>query len=173
MERTDPDTVADELTMLTQYLDYHRATLGQKASGLTRAQMATTVGASSLTLAGLVKHAALNEDHWFGVVLLGRPPAEPWASAPWDDDPDWEFRTALDDDPAELLALYEETCERSRANVADAAADGGLDHLSAPHPRRDKRFSLRWILLHMIEEVARHNGHADLLREAADGTTGE
>ena len=172
MERRDPDLVADELTMLTQYLDYHRATLVQKASGLTREQLATRVGASSLTLPGLVKHAALDEDHWFGVVLLGRPPSEPWASAPWDDDPDWEFRTALDDDPADLLALYEETCARSRAHVAEAAA-GGLDTLSAPHPRRDKRFSLRWILLHMLEESARHNGHADLLREAADGTTGE
>jgi uncharacterized damage-inducible protein DinB len=173
MPRTDPDLVADELTQLTQFLDYHRATLVQKASGLTREQLATTVGTSTLTLAGLLNHAALNEDHWFGVVLLGRPPAEPWASAPWDDDPDWEFRTALDLEPAELIARYEETCERSRANVADAAADGGLDHLSAPHPRRDERFNLRWILLHMIEENARHNGHADLLREAADGETGE
>jgi uncharacterized damage-inducible protein DinB len=173
MERTDPDRVGDELTMLTQFLDYHRATLAGKAAGLTREQLATRVGASSLTLAGLVKHAALNEDHWFGVVLLGRPPAEPWASVDWDADPDWEFRTALDDDPAELLAVYDETCARSRANVAEAAAAGGLDVLSTAHPRSGSRFSLRWILLHMIEEAARHNGHADLLREAADGTTGE
>ncbi len=173
MERTDPDLVGNELTLLTQYLDYHRATLTQKAAGLTRDQLATTVGASSLTLAGLVNHAALNEDHWFGVVLLGRPQAEPWASAPWDDDPDWEFHTALDTDPAELLARYAETCERSRANVDEAATAGGLDCLSAPHPRRQERFSLRWILLHMLEETARHNGHADLLREAADGATGE
>ena len=108
------------------------------------------------------------------MVLLGQPPSEPWASAPWDDDPDWEFRTALDLEPAELLARYEETCERSRANVARAVAEGGLNVLSAPHPRRpDERFNLRWILLHMIEESARHNGHADLLREAADGETGE
>jgi uncharacterized damage-inducible protein DinB len=174
MPRTDPELVADELTQISQFLDYHRATLVQKASGLTREQLATTVGTSDLTLAGLLNHAALNEDHWFGVVLLGQPPSEPWASAPWDDDPDWEFRTALDLEPAELLARYEETCERSRANVARAVAEGGLDVLSAPHPRRpDERFNLRWILLHMIEESARHNGHADLLREAADGETGE
>jgi uncharacterized damage-inducible protein DinB len=173
MDRTDPDMVGDELAQLTQFLDYHRATLAQKASGLTREQLATTVGPSSLTLAGLVKHAALNEDHWFGVVLLGRPPSEPWASVDWDGDPDWEFRTAVDDDPAELLALYAQTCERSRANIAEAAAVDGLDTLSAPHPRDGDRFNLRWILLHMLEEVARHNGHADLLREAADGTTGE
>jgi Protein of unknown function (DUF664) len=170
MERADPDLVGDELTLLTQYLDYHRATLAQKAGGLTRDQLATTVGPSDLTLAGLVKHAALNEDHWFSVVLLDRPQAEPWASAPWDDDPDWEFHTAVDDDPAELLALHAAACERSRANVAEV---GDLDALSAPHPRRGERFSLRWILLHMLEETARHNGHADLLRQAVDGTTGE
>ena len=173
MQRTDPDLVADELTQLTQFLDYHRATLAQKAGGLTREQLGTRVGASDLTLAGLVNHAALNEDHWFGVVLLGRPPSEPWASAPWDQDPDWEFHTAADLEPAALLDRYAETCERSRANIAAAAADGGLDHLSAPHPRRGERFNLRWILLHMLEETARHNGHADMLREAIDGETGE
>ena len=80
----------------------------------------------------------------------------------------------LDLEPAALLDRYVETCERSRANIAEAAAAGGLDVLSAPHPRRpDERFNLRWILLHMLEETARHNGHADLLREAADGETGE
>jgi uncharacterized damage-inducible protein DinB len=173
MERTDPALVGDELTMLNQYLDYHRATLAMKAAGLGREQLATRVGASDLTLAGLVNHAALNEDHWFGVILLDRPQAEPWASAPWDDDPDWEFHTALDLDPAELLSRYAETCERSRANIAEAAAAGGLDVLSARPSRRGGLFSLRWILLHMIEETARHNGHADLLREASDGTTGE
>jgi uncharacterized damage-inducible protein DinB len=174
MQRTDPDLVADELTQLTQFLDYHRATLAQKAGGLTQEQLGTRVGASDLTLAGLVNHAALNEDHWFGVVLLGRPRAEPWAGAPWESDPDWEFHTALDLGPGALLDRYAETCERSRANIAEAAAAGGLDYLSAPHPRRpDERYNLRWILLHMIEETARHNGHADLLREATDGETGE
>ena len=173
MTRTDPDLVADELTQITQFLDYHRATLAQKAGGLTREQLASRVGSSTLTLGGLVNHAALNEDHWFGVVLLGRPPSEPWASAPWDDDPDWEFRTAAELESAVLLDRYAETCERSRANVAEAVAAGGLDHVSAPHPRREERFNLRWILLHMIEETARHNGHADLLREAVDGETGE
>jgi uncharacterized damage-inducible protein DinB len=174
MQRTDPDLVADELTQLTQFLDYHRATLARKAGGLTREQLAIRVGASDLTLAGLVNHAALNEDHWFGVVLLGHPRAEPWAGAPWDTDPDWEFHTALEMEPDALLDRYAETCERSRANVAEAATAGGLDYLSSPHPRRpDERFNLRWILLHMLEETARHNGHADLLREAIDGDIGE
>jgi uncharacterized damage-inducible protein DinB len=173
MERIDPDLAAEELTMLTQFLDYHRATLAAKAAGLDAAGLATTIGPSSLTLGGLVKHASLNEDHWFGVILLDRPQAEPWASAPWADDPDWEFHTAADDDPADLLAEYEATVARSRANVAEAAAAGGLDGRSARASRSGEKFSLRWILLHMIEETARHNGHADLLRENVDGETGE
>jgi len=173
MARTDPDLVADELTMLTQYLDYHRATLAAKAGGLDAAGLAATVGASSLTLGGLLRHASLNEDHWFGTILLDLPPREPWASAPFDTDPDWEFHTAADHTPDELLAEYAGACDRSRAHVAEAAAAGGLDGLSRRAGRRGGRFSLRWILLHMLEETARHNGHADLLREAVDGTTGE
>jgi len=173
MQRTDPLLAADELTMLGQYLDYHRATLVQKASGLTAEQLATRVGASSLTLAGLVNHAALNEDSWFGVVLLDRPKAEWWADAPWDDDPDWEMTTAVDLDFAVVLERYEQACARSRANIAEAAAAGGLDVMSRGTNRRGELFSLRWIMLHMLEETARHNGHADLLREAIDGETGE
>ena len=173
MARTDPDLVADELTMLTQYLDYHRATLAAKAGGLDAAGMAATVGASSLTLGGLLRHASLNEDHWFGTVLLDLPPREPWASAPFDTDPDWEFHTAADLTPDELLAEYAGACDRARAHIAEAAAAGGLDGISLREGSRGGRFSLRWILLHMLEETARHNGHADLLREAVDGTTGE
>jgi uncharacterized damage-inducible protein DinB len=172
-QRTDPDLAGDEYSQLTQFLDYHRATLVQKASGLTPEQRASTVGASSLTLAGLVNHAALNEDHWFGRVLLGRPPADCWADAPWDDDPDWELTTAPDLDFDLVLDRYEQACARSRANVAEAYARGGLDTLSDGQSRDGERFNLRWILLHMLEETARHNGHADLLREAADGATGE
>jgi hypothetical protein len=173
MERTDPDLVGDELTLLTQFLDFHRATLVQKASGLDRDQMATRLPTSDLTLAGLLKHAALVEDQWFGVVLHDRPHVEPWASAPWDDDLDWDFHSAVDDEPADLIAVYTETCERSRADTAAAAARGGPDVLAARLSRQGEQRNLRWILLHMIEETARHNGHADLLREAIDGATGE
>ena len=171
MERTDPEQSADELTMLSQFVDYHRATLMQKASGLDRDQLGTRLEPSSLTLAGLLKHAALVEDSWFGERLLGLEPREPWASVPWDDDPDWEFRTALDDEPDELLALYADACERSRAAVAQV---GDLDAQSVGVSRQTgEPFSMRWILLHMLEETARHNGHADLLRENIDGVTGE
>jgi hypothetical protein len=170
VERTDPDTQAAEPAMIGQYLDYHRATLVGKASGLDRDQLARTHPPSTLTLIGLVKHAALNEDHWFQHVLLGRPRPEPWASAPWDDDEDWEFTTAVGDDPAYVFHLYDQACARSRAALAEV---GDLDTLSLGTSRRGERFSARWITLHMIEETARHNGHADLLRESIDGVTGE
>jgi hypothetical protein len=175
MERIDPDYKSDELTMLTGYLDYHRATLMMKAEGLDRAGLGKPLPPSSLTLAGIVKHLALVEDNWFGVVLAGQPEA-PWVAAiDWDADPDWEFRTAPDDEPGELLALYADACARSREIVAEVAAERGLDAESVKTSRRlpGEHFTLRWILLHMIEETARHNGHADLLRENVDGQTGE
>jgi uncharacterized damage-inducible protein DinB len=175
MERTDPDYSADDLTMLTQYLDYHRATLAAKIAGLDRAAMGKRLPPSELTLAGLVKHLALVEDSWFSVRLAGRPAAGWYADVVWDDDEDWEFHTAPDDDPDELRALYADACARSRAVVAEVAADRGLDAESVETSRRlpGQHFTLRWILLHMIEETARHNGHADLLRENVDGQTGE
>ncbi|MGZ4758076.1 MAG: mycothiol transferase, partial [Acidimicrobiales bacterium] len=124
-----------------------------------------------LTLAGLIKHLALVEDTWFVERMDGRPRPEPWLSAPFDDDPDWDFHSATDDTPDELLALYRAACDRSRAVVA---GHDDLGALSVAQGRGDEgHFSLRWILLHMIEETARHNGHADLLRESIDGLTGE
>jgi uncharacterized damage-inducible protein DinB len=171
MERTDPDAGGDELTLLRQFLDYHRDTLVMKASGLDKRQLATRSGRSTLTLAGLVKHMALVEDSWFQEVLLGRATPEPWAGVDWDADPDWEFHTAAGEEPEDLLRLYGTACERSRAAVAEV---DDLDALSAkPSRRTGERFNLRWIMLHMIEETARHNGHADLLRENIDGVTGE
>lgn len=170
--RLDPPVQADEREALSAFLDFHRATLLWKVEGLSQEQLATAaVPSSDLTLAGLLKHLALVEDSWFQEVFLGRPLPEPWASAPWDDDPDWEFHTAPSDDPAHLVALYRDAVDRSRRVVAVASS---LDELSVkPDKREEKPFSLRWILLHMIEETARHCGHADLLREAIDGRTGE
>lgn len=170
MQRLDPHLTADERTTLTQFLDYHRATVALKVDGLSKAQMAQKVGRSELTLAGLVKHLALVEDTWFTERFLGGGLPEPWASAPFDEDPDWEFHTAVDEEPADLLALYDAACERSRAATGAAAS---LDATSVAPSQSGERFSLRWIILHMIEETARHNGHADLLREAIDGVTGE
>jgi len=170
MERTDPDTLGTEPALLSQFLDYHRATLVMKASGLDRAQFDETTAASDLTLGALVKHLALVEDSWFGNVMLGEPLPEPWASVDWDADPDWDLHSAVDDEPHDLLALYDAACERSRAVVARL---GDLDAVSRGRHRTGLTFNLRWVMLHMIEETARHNGHADLLREAIDGVTGE
>ena len=172
MDRTDPQLRSDERTTLAEFLDYHRATLVGRIAGLDGDQMQARLPTSSLTLGGLVKHLAYVEDSWFQETFLGRPLPAPFRDVDWDADPDWEFHSAADDSPEELLALYAAACDRSRAVVA-AAPD--LDALSVEESRRpgEGRFSLRWILLHMIEETARHNGHADLLREAVDGVVGE
>jgi uncharacterized damage-inducible protein DinB len=174
IERTDPPLAADEATTLVAYLDYHRDTLRMKADGLTADQLSQTLPPSTLTLGGLLKHVALNEASWFGRVLHGRPMGEPWDSVDWDADPDWEFRTAKDDRPEELRRGMDDAVAQARRDIDEALALGGLEHLSVTSSRKEgKQFSLRWILLHMIEEYARHNGHADLIRESIDGATGE
>ena len=172
MTRVDPDLRADERTTICQFLDYHRETAESRLIGLDREQLGRTLPPSDLTVGGLIKHLALVEDNWFQEVMLGRPMPEPWRSAPFDDDPDWEMHSAVDDEPEELLALYRSACARSRAAVAEI---GDLDAVSVNESRRpgEGRFSLRWILLHMIEETARHNGHADFIRQSIDGLTGE
>lgn len=171
MTRTDPGLRTDERTTLCEFLDHQRETLLLKVSGLDREQMARRLPPSDLTLAGLVKHLAYVEDAWFHHRMLGEDRPEPWASAPFEDDPDWELQSAIEDEPDELVALYLAACERSRAAVARFES---LDQESVVVSRfTGEPFSLRWILVHMIEETARHNGHADLLRQSIDGATGE
>lgn len=173
-ERSDPPIATDEATTLLAFLDYHRDTLRIKTEGLTQAQLALPLAPSSLTLGGLLKHLALVETSWFGEVLHGRPMGEPWDSVDWDADPDWELHTAADDSPKQLHAMLDAAVEQSRRNLDEALAAGGLDQLSVGLDRKgNQRFSVRWILLHLIEEYARHNGHADYLRESIDGVTGE
>jgi uncharacterized damage-inducible protein DinB len=170
--RIDPPLQADERESLTAFLDYQRATMLRKVAGLSQDDLGrAAVPPSALTLAGLIKHLALVEDSWLQEVFLGRPLPEPWAGAPLDEDDDWDFHSAPDDEPADLTALYVAAMARSRAVVAAAES---LDQLSVEASRREGTpFSLRWILLHLVEETARHAGHADLLREALDGQTGE
>ncbi len=169
--RVDPDLQADERTSLAEFLDYHRATFMSRIDGLTHEQLNQRLPPSTLTLASLTKHLALVEDSWFHEDFLGVPLPEPWLSAPFDDDPDWDLHSAADDSPADLADLYTAACGRSR-EIAGAAES--LDTLSNRISEREgKAFSLRWIMLHMIEETARHNGHADFLRESIDGLVGE
>jgi hypothetical protein len=169
MTRLDPPQSGDERTLLIAFLDYHRETLRQKAGGLDAAQLDPALAPSDMTLGGMVKHLALVEDWWFRCVLLGLEHAEPWASVDWDDDADWDWHSAKDDSPEQIWVVYE-----ANVSAADAAyADLDLDTLSVKKSRQsDEPFSLRWILLHMIEEYARHNGHADLIRQSEDGQTG-
>ena len=122
-----------------------------------------------MTLGGMMKHLALVEHWWIRMVFLGEEYGEPWASVDWDADADWDWHSATDDTPEQVLALWEATV----ADV-DAALDGhDLDERSVRLDRSGELFNLRWILVHLIEEYARHNGHADLIRESIDGETGE
>ncbi|MCU1406007.1 MAG: hypothetical protein JWQ43_2310 [Glaciihabitans sp.] len=155
--------------MLLEYLDFQRATLLIKAEGLSQAQLAQTLPPSTLTLAGLLKHAAVNEHSWLFARFGGNAEREPWAGVDWDADEDWEFHSAVTDDPEYLRQLYLLECARSRGVVATA----DLDDLAVEANNDGKHWSLRWILLHLIEKTARHVGHADLLRESIDGATGE
>ncbi len=171
--RPEPPLAADEAATLLGFLDYQRATLAWKCGGLDAAGLRATIGASSMTLGGLLKHLALVEDSWFSRWLHGRDRRPPWDGVDWEADPDWDWHSAAEDSPAQLVALWQEAVARSRALVAEALADGGLDQLARRTWPDGRAPSLRWILVHMIEEYARHNGHADLLREAVDGRTGE
>jgi uncharacterized damage-inducible protein DinB len=173
-ERVDPPLRAGEAETLLAFLDYHRDTLRMKVAGLDLEQLGRTLPPSTMTLGGMVKHLTLVEEHWFSRVLDGNPDPEPWASVDWDDDPDWEWRTGATDGPDALLPAYDETVKRMDANIAAALDRGGLETQSVrPSRHAGGAFSLRWIVLHMIEEYARHNGHADLLRESIDGQVGE
>jgi hypothetical protein len=113
------------------------------------------------------------EDHWFSHVLAGHDRAAPFDAVDWTATPDWDWDSAADDTPVQLVRLWEVSVARSRERLGQALADGDLAQL-ARRPRRDgSRPSLRWILVHMVEEYSRHNGHADLIRESIDGSTGE
>jgi uncharacterized damage-inducible protein DinB len=171
--RPEPDQAADETTTLLGFLDYQRATLAWKCGGLDAAGLNATVGVSSMTLGGLLKHMALVEDIWFSRSLHGRERSAPWNTVDWDADSDWEWHSAADDTPEQLRTLWHDAVERSRALVTEALAGAGLEQLSHRTWADGSAPSLRWILVHMIEEYARHNGHADLLRESVDGETGE
>jgi uncharacterized damage-inducible protein DinB len=168
--RPEPPDSGPELQALTGFLDWQRETILLKTEGLTREQLAQPLPPSSLTLAGLLNHLALVEDTWFRVRFAGLPDDALWAGHDWDADPDWEFRTATELEPEELRDRYRQACARSREVVAQA---DGLDQLSVGTSRAGNHWDLRWMLIHMLEETARHAGHADLLREAVDGTVGE
>ena len=169
--RTSPPYSADEVTMLRAFLDYFRATVRRQADGLDAAQLATRLEPSTMTLGGMLKHLTYVEQWWFEIVLHGREPRGLWADVDWDADEDWDWHSAAQHTPAELDAMLADQIATSEASLEEALADGGLDR-AAVRPRGDGSVaSLRWILVHLVEEYARHCGHADLIRESIDGAT--
>jgi uncharacterized damage-inducible protein DinB len=171
--RPEPPLAAGEAETLLGFLDYQRATLAWKCAGLDQAGLGATAAASTMTLGGLLNHMALVEDSWFSRWLHGNDRAAPWDAVDWKADPDWEWHDAQRQSPDELRARWEKAVASSRSLTTDALAGGGLDQPAERKWPDGSAPSLRWILCHMIEEYARHNGHADLLREAVDGETGE
>jgi uncharacterized damage-inducible protein DinB len=168
--RTDPPLTGTETEQIFGFLDYQRATLVKKTAGLDAEQLNRTLPPSTMTLGGLLKHLALVEDYWFSYIFAGNDEARAFQGVDWDADPDWEWHSAASDRPVVLRSLLAEIVAHCRRVVEG-------EELSAPSVRADRRtgehFTLRWIVLHMIEEYARHNGHADLIRESIDGQTGE
>lgn len=174
--RPEPALAVGELETLLGYLEFHRATLEWKTRGLATEQLRATTAASSMTLGGLLMHMAYVEDHWFLGVVHDRERVPPWSTVDWKATPDWEWDAAHRLSADEMRAQWDESIRRCRAALDEALAtsvDDPLDDLAKRALASGERPSLRWILVHMIEEYARHNGHADLLREAIDGSTGE
>lgn len=163
-KRPDVPLTGGEREIIEGLLDYHRATVVWKSSGLTIEQARQAHLPSKLTtIAGLVAHLTLNEFYWFSVVLDGK--EDTWEPI-LEKDPDAEFRIPDGATMEKLLADYDAECARSRAIVAKR--DLGL-----VVPFRESEVNVRWVITHMIEETSRHVGHLDLLRELTDGLTGE
>ena len=172
--RPEPPLAGDETATLLGSLERERAILAWKCGGLDAAGLRARLAPSSMTLGGLLKHLALVEDEYFSRRLLGRDLGAPWDTVDWDADPDWEWNSAERDSPRQIYALWHDAVARSRSAVAEALADGGLDRLAMGiTDSRGESPSLRRILIDLIEEYARHVGHADLIRESVDGLTGE
>ncbi len=161
--RVRPAAAADERELLSGFLDWYRETLLWKVRGLSDDQLTRRLVRSQTTLLGLVKHLGYVERNWFQIGFNG----EDLPNLSSETDPDPDFRIEPDETPARIVAFYREQIARSQAIVAGSRLD---DVARRPG---SKPYTLRWILLHMIEETARHAGHADILRELTDGTTGQ
>lgn len=170
-DRHLPPVAGDELATLTGFLDFQRDTIRWKCAGLSRAQLATPLAPSPLTLGGLLKHLTVAEAGWLNQSFAGGFAAPSWLGQLDWDDPDWSFTSAAADAPEDLFFWLDETQQHSAQIIA--GAPDGLDTLSAEPGDDGQHRSLRWILCHLTNEYARHNGHADLIRESIDGSTGD
>jgi len=161
--RVPPPRVADERTMLEAWLDWHRATLLIKCAGLSAAQLKQrSVAPSSLSLLGLVRHMTEVERSWFRRRLAGERDDQAGPLYYTDERPDADFDDVEEADAAAMFEAYQREVERCRAVAAGVSLDLVVG----------EGYSVRWIYVHLLEEYARHNGHADLLRERIDGATG-
>jgi hypothetical protein len=168
----EPPLAGTDAEHLVGALDRLRWTFRWKADGLDAAGLTARIGVSSLTIGGLLKHLAANEDYAFFSKFRGEPMPPVWSEIGWDGETDWDFEPAADDAPDELYSLWDDAVARSRSRLAAAIADGGLDqpaHASGPG---GVHASLRRLVCDLVE-YGRHTGHADLLREAVDGRVGE
>ena len=171
--RPEPPVAGDETATLLGSLERQRATFAWKCGGLDAAGLQASIGVSTVTLGGLLKHMALVEDQTFQAKLMGRELGSPWDRGDWETDPDWEWHSAARDTPGQLTTLWRERVQRSRDTVAEVLAHGDLGTL-ALHAWPDGRApSLRRLLVDVVEEYGRHVGHADLIRESVDGLVGE
>ena len=169
----EPPIAGTETEHLLGALDRLRWTFRWKAGHLDAAGLQTRIGSSALTLGGLLKHLAFVEDYTFTTKMRGEPPGEPWESTFRFDVDDWVFASAADQSPEELYAVWDEAVARSRARVAAALADGGLDLPVDIADDDGQHASLRRLVFDLVGEYGRHAGHADLIREAVDGVVGE
>jgi uncharacterized damage-inducible protein DinB len=165
--RDEPGYDLDERGLLTSYLDYHRATLATKCAGLTGEQLVQrSAEPSTLSLLGLIRHLAEVERSWFGECLDGQPRAPMYYS---DTNPDGDFDDTEVEAAADDVTAWQAQCAESRRILDSFPALGDRSRGS----RHGGQPTVRWVLAHMIEEYARHNGHADLLRQRIDGAVGE
>ena len=162
-----------EAETLWKILDRNRRTFAWKTEGLDEKGLSATTAASTMTLGGLVKHLALVEADWLAVKLAGLDYGSPWDTVDFDAEPDWDWRTGAQDAPEEVYALWRNAVERSRIVVREVIEERGLDGLASFTWPNGKRPTVRAMIIDMIEEYARHTGHADILREAVDGRVGE
>lgn len=168
-----PPLAAAELETLAGFLDFQRATITWKTAGLDDDQLRQRLEVSTMTLGGLLMHLAFVEDYWFSYVMTGQAPVEPFQSADWDADPDADWRAAESMAGDDIRAFWRDAVERSTTLLAELSARrDGLGVVEA-NPGEGAAVTLRWVLVHMIEEYARHAGHADLIREGIDGLVGE
>jgi len=169
-----PPSAGDESETLIGALERNRRTFRWKAGDLDAAALRTTAATSTITLGGLLKHLALLESYYFSVHLRGGPIGAPWNQVDWENEPEgWEWRSAADDDPEYLYDLWDDSVARARHNIAEALADGGLDQPTNLVRSDGVPVNMRRLVIDMVEEYARHTGHADLIRESIDGLVGE